>query len=558
MLQHYKVRLGDGTVLTVDKDGLHTWLSDGTAAVQVAGTQVWRPLREFLAEEESAARLARALVPPEPRRAPAPSPAPPEVPPSSPPVEVAIGAPPMVQALAEETAVAATPAPPWSDPREAPDEPAILRLKPSDSLPPTRYVAPPSLMDDDEDAEEEDQDQRHDRLEGPLLQVISTFGALLSRCLAPLTPLLRGWPPTSSDEGAPRRAADVSPKPASKAPPAVVAPPRVNVLAEDPVLPDAGPRPGVHELPLIPLKPLDDEKRLGATAGRELSDRVSGWLAGLTGWLGRLAGRDRPEPRVAPSAPVPKRPESPAAREPLAAPVPISELPVLRFADDHERQEVEDVYEGETGESVFPTVWLWAKRVVLMGTLVTGGVLAALNWQTWFPRAAELGQTVFTEIDRRARSGERSEEEQRALREATERLPQLAPETIRLLLSAGDGRPLDPPEVFQLASEAADRGVPSLTPAEATELRALQHELLGHLRPPERARVAEYDRARSQRVVFPFENPHALELVARGALAMPAPSRERLQVLLGKAVAAGLGVPAASPSVGPAAEPAQR
>jgi hypothetical protein len=59
--------------------------------------------------------------------------------------------------------------------------------------------------------------------------------------------------------------------------------------------------------------------------------------------------------------------------------------------------------------------------------------------------------------------------------------------------------------------------------------------------------VAEYDRARSQRVVFPFENPHALELVARGARAMPSASRERLQALLGKAVAAGLGAPAASP-----------
>ncbi|MGE5127346.1 MAG: hypothetical protein ACM3PV_13720, partial [Betaproteobacteria bacterium] len=115
-------------------------------------------------------------------------------------------------------------------------------------------------------------------------------------------------------------------------------------------------------------------------------------------------------------------------------------------------------------------------------------------------------------------------------------------------LSANDNRVLEPPEVFQLAEEAADRGQSALTAAEAAELRTLQRELLDHLRPPERARLAEYDRARASRVVFPFENPPALELVARGARALPARSRERLQQLLGKAVAAGLGVPTAPES----------
>src|SRR4030042_4752423 len=93
MLQRYKLRLGDGTVLTCDLDGLRTWLTDGRATVQVSGTQEWRPLRQFLADEESAARLARALVPPEPRRAPAPSP--PEVLPPRPAAEPAIGEPPV-------------------------------------------------------------------------------------------------------------------------------------------------------------------------------------------------------------------------------------------------------------------------------------------------------------------------------------------------------------------------------------------------------------------------------------------------------------------------------
>jgi hypothetical protein len=556
MLQRYKVRLGDGTVLTVDEDGLRTLLADAGATVQAPGTQVWRPLQEFLAEEESAARLARALVPPEPRRSPAPSP--PEDLPPSPVVELSIGKPPMVQALADEPAASGTPAAPWHDSPDAADEAPPLRLKPLDDEPRAPRALPRARMEDD-DVDEEDRAQRYDRLDGPLLQVLSTFGALLSRCLEPLTPLVRRWSSTSADGRAPRRAASVPPGPPRR-PPSAAPSPQVRVLAEDPGGRHARPRPGVAELPVIPLKPTDDEGGLEATTLRRFSDRILGWLAVPIEWVRRLVAGGRPEPRVTPTEAAPKKPQArrtpgPAPREPLAAPVPIKDLPVLRFADAHETTEAEDVYEGEEASSPFPTLWLWTKRIVLVGGVVTGGVLVALNWQAWFPRAAELGQRVFTEVDRQARSSRRTEEQQQALREATERLPHLAPETIRLVLSASDSRTLDPPEVFQLASEAADRGLQALTPAEAAELRALQHELLGHLRPPERARVDEYDRARSRRVVFSFENPHVLELVARGARAMPPRSLERLRTLLGKAVAAGLGIPAASPGVGPAAEP---
>ncbi len=458
MLQRHNLRLGDGTVLKVDQDELHTWKADTQAAVQVAGTQEWRPLREFLAELESAARLARALVPPEPRRAPRPSP--PEAPPPSPRVESSIGAPAMVQALAEEPASPGAPVPPWRDSRPAAAEVPVIRLKPLDDEPLPRAIPRARTCDDDDD--EEVQVRRHDRLDGPLLQVLSTFGNLLSRCLNPLTPLVN----------------------------------RFSAGVADP------------------------------TRGADRASRV------------------RPEPFVDLEGPVPRRPLAAAPRAPLAPPVPATELPVLRFADTYEPPDEEDVYESGRGEGPLPALWLWTKRLALIGGLVAGGAIAALNWERWFPRAAELGQTVFTEIDRQARSGQRSEEQQRALREATERLPHLGPETIRLVLSTSDRGVLDPAEVFQLASEAADRGLRALPEVEAAELRALQRELLGHLRPPERARVEEYDRARSRRIVFPFENPHALELVARGARAMPPRSRARLQALLGQAVAAGLRAPA--------------
>lgn len=78
MLQRYKLRLGDGTVLLVDHDGLGTWLVDKKATVQAGGSRNWIPLRKFLAKERAAhARRARqeaaawSALPPDapPRRA---------------------------------------------------------------------------------------------------------------------------------------------------------------------------------------------------------------------------------------------------------------------------------------------------------------------------------------------------------------------------------------------------------------------------------------------------------------------------------------------------------
>ena len=613
MPQRYRLRLGDGTILQVDKEGLQAWVEDDRRAmVQVAGTQQWRPLREFLTEEESAARLARALVPPEPRRAPAPSP-PPEAEPPLPAFEPVIGAPP-VQALAEEPSA---PTPPWQAPPEAPEaEAPAIRLKPLEDQPDAAadeaeiveeepqdpYAVPRPRAYDDVGRMEEGEVERQDRLEGPLLQVVTAFGTLLSRLLDPLTPLVRDWPPRSGVERAPRAVPRKAPRPArepSRAsaplpsvepastfePPAAFEPPRsvapppeLSVLAEDPGRSAESP-PGRDELPVIPLKPLDEDERPLADAWRGFSEKVTGsvarlaagftavsaWVAGLSGRVEHLRERNRrPESPVPPTEPAPRRfpsptvdaPVPPPMRTPLRAPTPISELPSIRLADGYEAPEEGDVYDGvEEAESVlFPVLWLWTKRIVLAGGLVAVGVLAARNWDTWFPRAAELGQTVFTEIDRQAHSAQRAREREQALTNATERCPHLAPATIRLVLSTSSDGVLEPPEVFQLATEAADRGIGSLAPAEAAELRGLQRELVANLRPPQRARLADYDRARATRGVFPFENPHALDLVARGARAMPAASRARLQELLGKAVAAGLGLSPGSPGGAPADE----
>jgi len=369
-------------------------------------------------------------------------------------------------------------------------------------------------------------------------------------------------------EPTPAAAAPVyEPPPAFEPAPAPPSP-KVSVLAEEPGR--AAAEPEGDAIPVVPLKPLPEDEGPVASAWRGLSGRVaataarlSTGLAGVSAWVIRLPARlaslrgsargptsvvppVEPARRKAPSATAPP-PATPRAA-PLRPPTPIAELPSIGFQEGDDPPDEGDVYEGEVWEgwSLLPVVWRWTRRVLLLGGLVGAGALVALHWDTWFPRAAELGQTLFTEIDRQAHSAQRARERDQAFTNAVERCPQLAPATIRLVLSTTSDGVLEPPELFGVATEAADRGISTLSPNEAAELRALQHELAARLRPPQRARLAEYDRARATRVVFPFENPPALDLVARGARALPAASRARLQQLLGKAVAAGLGRAGAS------------
>ena len=187
---------------------------------------------------------------------------------------------------------------------------------------------------------------------------------------------------------------------------------------------------------------------------------------------------------------------------------------------------------------------------MLAAVLAGGGILAALTWQTWFPKAGQLGEQALTGIDRQVRSKEIESARQQVLQEASEQLPQLAPETIALLLSRRPDDVPDLPALFQAAIDAVARGRVSLTSLEALELDALQDELLGELHPMERQRVRDYERARDARTAFPSEERELLVLLARGARAMPPERLGRLQGLLGRVIAAGLpSPPPASPPV---------
>ena len=376
--------------------------------------------------------------------------------------------------------------------------------------------------------------------------MLSALGSFLSVWLTRLDRLSRRSPSASTDVRQRRRAAGGSRSAPQELPPSVALRTKVQVLAADPmtspVRATGKPSTAADGPPIIPLKPLDstEPRPQAARTLDKLRKVVSGWVDGLSGSYARFTRQDRPQPAIPPKAPAQSRAASPTPPDPLKAPPPISELPVLRFADTHEPEEVADIFEDEDDESLVSIAWLWTKRVVLVAGLVGAGVYASLTWETWFPRAADLGQRMFAEVDTLVRSRSQAERQQHALLVATDLLPHLSPQTVRLVLSRSPTGVLDPPDVFRLAWEAADRGLKALAPGEAEELRALRGQLLDALRPTERQRILEYDRVRAHRATFAFEDRHVLDLFARAARALPPPGRQRLQDLLGRAVAAGL------------------
>ena len=276
-------------------------------------------------------------------------------------------------------------------------------------------------------------------------------------------------------------------------------------------------------IPIIPLKPLDDAPSARAAAGARTG--AAGLAGAASGWLARLSGRGSGAAAPAPGG---------------------GDAAALRLAPDDDEPEDEELYD-EPG--VLSVAWLWLRRLVLVGALVVGAVVAANTWQTWLPVVTQVGLVIFTKVDeyvhpehaRKPGSGSESDRQaQDAVREAAVRLPHLSPDTIQLVMSSNAWMVPNPPEVFSRAYAAATRGAPALAPGEAQELKTLEAAMLAGLRPAERQRVREYERARQQRATMPSEDSDVAGLFARGATTLPAASRARLQALFGKAIAAGL------------------
>ncbi|HEY7924535.1 MAG TPA: hypothetical protein VII62_15210 [Vicinamibacteria bacterium] len=585
MPQRYKLRLSDGTFLSVDVDGLRAWTHDGAALAQALGSQQWRPLKQVLAEEENAERLLRALIPPKPKKDAAPEPSAPvaapveeprpveaprpgdlDLPPLDPP-SFASGTPSFGQPLAfgepafgDPPPVSDSPAfsePTFREPAGAPlAAPAsqVLAEETSSSSPDINDASLPAirlkpLVEDSgfrsawEDGEAEEEEQpRHEQ--GPLVAILGPLGGFLSGLLTRLAPLFHRFSSRASRE-------EVSYSRRSE-----------SSSSRDE---DGGPTLGEK---LTTAWSGLTERLTEAWSG--LTERLAETWRGLTARLRRSESapeaddedeiesepqRELEVPRLARAplpprsfdAPEPHSPLPPMVPRPASPPKPISQLPVvpLAAAVDEPEPEPDEVYEGEEPSALMGPLWFWTKRIIVLGLLAAAGSYLYRERARWFPQAADVGQIVFKQIDKRARAGQLNQKQQQALVEATARLPHLTPPTILMIYEQSPLGVMDASEVFQLTREATERGIDKLPPTDAEELRALQNDLAANLRPPERRRLDEYDEARARRVIFPFENPYAMDLVAKGARALPSEKLVRLRALLQQAVAEGLKVPPA-------------
>ena len=174
MLERYKLRLRDGTVLVVDHDALSSWLVDGRAMVQPVGSERWVALKTFLAKERVEARNAAfrrrtaepdapvtappltppPLTPPKPTPLPLIPPPPRNEPRQARPVRVpplpAKSKPASMPAPPDEApfSVSFEPAPPPPPPEEVPvtvpvaEEPAAPAPPPPDPEPPSAEAEP--------------------------------------------------------------------------------------------------------------------------------------------------------------------------------------------------------------------------------------------------------------------------------------------------------------------------------------------------------------------------------------------------------------------------------
>jgi hypothetical protein len=566
MARQYKLRLGDGTLLAVDLVGLRAWLHDHDARVQRVGSRRWRTLKDMIEAETLAAAAKEAAPRPEPPPPPPPrreesAPAPVESV-AKPGANVPILPPDAFSEPAPIAVAAAAPAEEIQIPVEQeiaipidqeviiPAEPEIAKPAPPPVLiapPPKTPVPPPP--------------------KAPIAGPAKTPASQAARAPFPASPKTVPPPPvvdlgevarvaaTTAPAARPMRAAVAatsaaavpSPKPAR--PPLAPIPEDVEVVplaaidlgdvarsaVTSPFVgftPPRATRPPAPSdaLPLIPLKPLEDEdeedvleeldlveeERPPSTLpalpalpalppiAKTLLDTASAWVARIT-------------------APRPPRPE------PAQPPPPLSELPSIPFAPlDEARRRL----------PALPT------RKILIGAAAIAGLAAAWTAVGWlssldlFTRKAPPPAAAGVSAPAPQETAPALPPE---LQAAVEQLPHLDAETIRLVASTVQPGPADPPDVFRRAQLAANRGVSALAPDEAQELRALRSAVVGALRPVDRERVLAYDRVTAGRDLLVGEDARVARLYARGVHALPAPRRERLQALLGKAIAAALG-----------------
>jgi hypothetical protein len=283
------------------------------------------------------------------------------------------------------------------------------------------------------------------------------------------------------------------------------------------------PEEALEELPLV--DPGEDPLTRATRKGQDL-------LATATARVRQIVASTK---QPAPLPPTGGSPPSLAPREPMPPPPPVTELPVLRFAD-------EKTPARRPGMAM--------KTKLLIAGAIAAVLVIATGW-AWIPALLQAG---------RRWAASRAEKKEVApspppasptpppptlppdVQVAVDQLPHLTPETIQVVMKKSPYRPRDPAEIFSRAETAAVRGMSSLPEEEAKELAALRLAVARSLRPTDRQRVRGYERIRTGRELLSVsEDVKVLALFARGVRALPPEKRERLRELLGKAIVAELG-----------------
>jgi hypothetical protein len=495
MLDQYRLKLKDGTILAVDFDGLKPWLLEEKVMVQPPGSRKWRPLKQVLAQGRPEALIPR-------------------------PVAVPISVP-----------AASAPTPPPAP--AAPPAPAIEARAPIDERPIPVAAPPPGMPVMPEEEYAEPDIPLTAEATAPLAEPVTSRKAKVDDGIAtiPLKPL-DDEPPIHS----------------TVAPPAPPMPPRRR---------DPAPKPA-------PVNLLD----VAAAEVERHSPAERPWQ-----WTARDARAAAATPATAPAAmlPVAAASSAPAVIR-LAPPDPEPEPP--RVYDDEVLPELEMVEDKaaiaqEKVAAMVREVSQQADRLIhdiahspATATAQATITKVARRWSQWsLPVAGVLALLLAAAVTRSLWmplfSGSGSRRPALAtpptlppapeipppppeVQTAMDRLPHMSPDTIQLVMSTSPFGSATPPEAFRFGHTAAERGSSALTAEEAGELRELRNSVLGALRSVDRRRVQAYGRMTAGRDLLVAEDERVMALFARGVRALPPPRQERLQALLGKAIAAGL------------------
>ena len=138
-------------------------------------------------------------------------------------------------------------------------------------------------------------------------------------------------------------------------------------------------------------------------------------------------------------------------------------------------------------------------------------------------------------------SGKLAANLQEAVQKVTLEVPALTAAAAELLMARSEARVLEPDQAFRRSFEAVANAMPTWKTGEAQEMGRLIASCYATLTSRDRTRLAAYvDKVQKHQMTTPQEDREMGQLMKEAVLRLPAPKRERLQVLYQKAVEAAV------------------